>query len=275
VSETIKSVISQSYSNIEIVIVDNCSTDGTWAILEQFSNLDSRIKIYRNESNIGPVRNWKKCIELASGEYIKILFSDDLISFDYINECVTKFDRDTGFVMSAIQPFREGVNHPLKTFKEFIYTREEYLYEMIIQNKKGFPVSPGNAIFRKADIVQSLLIDINNPWEWDFSIFGAGPDLLIMCITASKYKYIKTTNNVISYFREHINSISGEKTRGLRKYYEFSKVYFVNNYYNKLENDLKTRYFFKQFSSTYDDAFYKETKGRFKINCIIKMLFHK
>ena len=77
VQEAIESALKQTYDNIEIVVVDNCSTDKTWEVLQKYNN--PKIKIFRNNTNIGPVLNWKKGIELSSGEYIKLLFSDDMI----------------------------------------------------------------------------------------------------------------------------------------------------------------------------------------------------
>ena len=66
IEETVNSGLSQTYENIEIIIVDNQSTDGTWKILEKLASQDKRIKIFQNNTNIGPVRNWKRCIDEAS-----------------------------------------------------------------------------------------------------------------------------------------------------------------------------------------------------------------
>src|SRR5437867_7541627 len=77
--QSMESVLSQTYSDFEVVISDDCSSDTTMEILEQFRRKEPRIKIYRNKENIGYVRNWNKCLELAEGEWIKFLFQDDLL----------------------------------------------------------------------------------------------------------------------------------------------------------------------------------------------------
>ena len=61
IEDAIRSAISQTYQNIEIIIVDNCSTDSTWDILNEWEKKDNRIKIFQNDSNIGPVLNWNEC----------------------------------------------------------------------------------------------------------------------------------------------------------------------------------------------------------------------
>ena len=75
--ETITSVLRQTYRNLELIVVDDRSTDNTMQVLEQIS--DERLKVYRNEKNLGMAGNWNRCLELCSGEYLKLLCADDLI----------------------------------------------------------------------------------------------------------------------------------------------------------------------------------------------------
>jgi glycosyltransferase involved in cell wall biosynthesis len=116
VVETIESAIHQTYTNIEIIIVDNCSTDNTWSVLQDFSRKDDRIKIFQNPENVGPVRNWKRCIDESSGEYAKILFSDDLISKDFLEEAMNVFEDVAAFVISPIQLFGIGFTNKRKNY---------------------------------------------------------------------------------------------------------------------------------------------------------------
>lgn len=75
--EAIESVISQSYSDYEFIIIDNCSTDRSVEVIEKYSQQDRRISYKVNKSNIGPVENINLCLTYAKGDYIKYLFSDD------------------------------------------------------------------------------------------------------------------------------------------------------------------------------------------------------
>lgn len=77
VKEAIQSSLDQTYKNIEIIIIDDVSTDSSWQIIEKFN--DIRIKAKRNESNLGLLGNFRKVLEEASGEYLTILCNDDVL----------------------------------------------------------------------------------------------------------------------------------------------------------------------------------------------------
>ena len=74
--ETIQSVLSQTYTDYELIIVDNNSTDNTDSVVAKYLS-DGRIRYYKNETNLGLVGNWNRCLELSTGEYLKFLCADD------------------------------------------------------------------------------------------------------------------------------------------------------------------------------------------------------
>lgn len=78
--ECLKSVLSQTFRNFEVLIIDDHSTDGTLIIAQEFAKQDSRIRVLRNENNLGLVGNWNRCVKLSKGEWIKFVFQDDLIA---------------------------------------------------------------------------------------------------------------------------------------------------------------------------------------------------
>lgn len=82
------SVLIQTYIDIEILLVDDGSTDATVEILERYAASDQRIRLVRNEHNFGLVGNWNRCIELAHGEWIKFVFQDDLLEPDCLAKMV-------------------------------------------------------------------------------------------------------------------------------------------------------------------------------------------
>src|SRR3990170_405399 len=71
IRECIESILVQTYTDFEILIVDDKSFDETIEIAEEFARGDKRIRIVRNRQNLGLVKNWNKCVELAEGEWIK------------------------------------------------------------------------------------------------------------------------------------------------------------------------------------------------------------
>lgn len=76
--EQLDSILNQTYSNFELIISDDCSKDLTWQILEDYAKRDARIKIYKNEHNIGFKKNFEKAISLCNAEYIALSDQDDI-----------------------------------------------------------------------------------------------------------------------------------------------------------------------------------------------------
>lgn len=76
--EQIDSILTQTITDFELVVCDDCSTDSTISILNEFANKDQRVKVVRNESNLGYVRNFEKAIKLCSGDYIALSDQDDI-----------------------------------------------------------------------------------------------------------------------------------------------------------------------------------------------------
>ncbi|MBL18730.1 MAG: glycosyl transferase [Flavobacteriaceae bacterium] len=78
ISESINSVINQTYGNWELLIVDDCSPDNTAKIVENYCKLDSRIKIFRQSQNGGPARARNRALDAAKGRWVAFLDCDDI-----------------------------------------------------------------------------------------------------------------------------------------------------------------------------------------------------
>lgn len=79
IKECLDSILSQTFKNFEIIVVDDQSSDATLKIVEEYAINDDRIYLSQNQHNLGLVGNWNRCVELAQGEWIKFVFQDDLI----------------------------------------------------------------------------------------------------------------------------------------------------------------------------------------------------
>jgi glycosyltransferase involved in cell wall biosynthesis len=79
IEDAIKSVIESSYTDFELIIVDDGSVDNTVAIAQAYEKTDKRIKLFVNRHNIGQFQNRNLAVSYASGKYIKFVDSDDLI----------------------------------------------------------------------------------------------------------------------------------------------------------------------------------------------------
>ncbi len=112
-SETLDSVIAQTYPHWECIIVDDHSTDNSWEILESYSKKESRIKILKRPENRrkggNAARNY--AFELSSGEYVNWLDSDDRLNTIFSEEKIKSFAKDCNldFVLSDIYSFDDDV----------------------------------------------------------------------------------------------------------------------------------------------------------------------
>ncbi|CUS34229.1 glycosyltransferase family 2 protein [Candidatus Nitrospira nitrificans] len=82
----LRSAVSQTYKNIEIIVSDNCSSDHTESVVKEFD--DSRIRYFRQKHNIGATKNCNFCLDQAQGKYFLMLFDDDVIDDDFISTCL-------------------------------------------------------------------------------------------------------------------------------------------------------------------------------------------
>lgn len=94
IAEAIESVLCSTYTNFELIIVDDCSVDNTVAIAKKYGEEDQRVKVYTNEKNLGDYYNRNKAAFYAKGTYIKYLDSDDTIypwGLEAMLYCMEKF----------------------------------------------------------------------------------------------------------------------------------------------------------------------------------------
>lgn len=100
---TIESILAQSYEDFTLTVVDDGSSDGSVAAINEYVTRDSRVSLVVNERNLGLVRNWNKCLDLAEGPLVQIMQSDDLIDADYFDLVVEKFKQHEtlGFVAAS------------------------------------------------------------------------------------------------------------------------------------------------------------------------------
>ena len=84
IREQLDSVLAQTIKDFELIVCDDCSTDNTLAILQEYAAVDSRIKIYRNERNLGFIQNFERGVLLSSGAYVALCDQDDIWTEDHL-----------------------------------------------------------------------------------------------------------------------------------------------------------------------------------------------
>jgi glycosyltransferase involved in cell wall biosynthesis len=110
-AECLESILAQDFADMEILIADDASTDGSAALVEHYAARDSRIRWWKNPNNLGLARNFNCCLRAAKGEYIKYVLQDDkLVSPLAILKMAEALDHDpeVSLVSSVSQVLDEG-----------------------------------------------------------------------------------------------------------------------------------------------------------------------
>jgi glycosyltransferase involved in cell wall biosynthesis len=93
------SLLAQTWTDFELIICDNASTDGTEALCRAYAQRDSRIRYVRDGQNSGAVRNHNWAAELARGEYFKWTAHDDIYAPEFLARCVAHLDANPDVVL--------------------------------------------------------------------------------------------------------------------------------------------------------------------------------
>lgn len=130
-AESLQSILDSSYTNIEVVVVDDGSTDRSVEIANEFAARDGRVKVNLNPQNIGDYPNRNRAAELATGEYLKYVDSDDRIEPNCIQTMVEAVQKhpDTAYALSYPRP--ENTERPL-------YLTSQQAYEQHLVQQQGF-----------------------------------------------------------------------------------------------------------------------------------------
>ncbi|MFH1841801.1 MAG: glycosyltransferase family 2 protein [bacterium] len=99
VGDAIRSLLDQTFTDFELIISDNCSTDRTVEIVQAFAEQDPRVRIHRNETNLGAARNFNLVFELATAEFFKWAAADDICQPAYLARCIDMLDSDPDIVL--------------------------------------------------------------------------------------------------------------------------------------------------------------------------------
>jgi glycosyltransferase involved in cell wall biosynthesis len=113
------SILAQTFTDFELIISDNASTDATRAICEEYAARDPRVRYFRNERNMGASYNYNRVTELSRGKYIRHASYDDVLAPTNIERCVEVMEADDGIALCYPQMSRiDEEGHVIDTFTD-------------------------------------------------------------------------------------------------------------------------------------------------------------
>ena len=199
IAECIESVLNQTYSNFELLLVDDGTSDRSGIICDQYANQDSRIVVYHKE-NKGLIQTRRYAIERAGGDYYVFLDSDDKLkknALEVLAQTIEKYKCDT--VIFGFERFCEG-----KVLSQTYDTEEVYLNKKPEIYRKVFFEKDKNALWRKAvksDVFMGL----------DYSPYyhiRMGEDLLQSLEIYKNSKSIAFISDVLYEYRMNLQSMT-------------------------------------------------------------------
>jgi len=100
--KAIESALAQTLSDLEVIVVDDCSTDDSYAVACRYAQQDARVRVQRNPANLGMVKNRNACLKLAQGEFVKFVHADDyLCAPDALGKMVARMEANPAVSLMA------------------------------------------------------------------------------------------------------------------------------------------------------------------------------
>jgi hypothetical protein len=230
VEAAIESALAQTVRQIEVIVVDNASSDATVAVARRIAARDPRVQVAVQPRNLGPVRNWLDGIRRARAPFVKLLFSDDLIDARFVERMLPPLL--DGSVAFSICPAVVGEAPWQGRVLYGSFDRPTQLasdaYEALALSAIGrLPLSPGAGLFRRADLLQSLRTHLDGVADYDFSATGSGVDWLAYLLTARRYPRVAFEPEPLAFFRAHPGSLTiGDRSGHVWRGYELAARWY-------------------------------------------------
>lgn len=203
-AQAIESALNQDYENIEVIVADNCSSDGTQELVRQFIT-DSRFSYFRNEENVGAVNNIKKLLyEKVAGRWFLILSDDDyLLDKSYISEAMNLVERHPEIKMVYANGYIEHTStNTMKElelpFQEIADGNEVFL---TMHTVKPQPFTLCNVLFDTHTAKQ--LRAFSNPYN-----YPCDAELFLKTCLLGKVGLVK---KFVSVYRWHSSNVTTQK----------------------------------------------------------------
>lgn len=233
VGACIESALAQTMPDLEVVVVDGASTDGTWDVCQQFASQDSRVRAFRESKNAGPVRGWWRCLQEAKGRFGTFVWSDDLLMPTFLSR-TTPFLKDdyTAFAYTAAEVGPHPGAGKIRYAQSVtgVIPSEAFIIGALT-TWDLYPVSPACGLFRLDDLRRNFVMELPIEPAVDLTMTGAGTDVLQFLLAASQRPRIAHVAEPLAFFRVHKESISVDGRGGqVLRTYALTKVWFARQH---------------------------------------------
>ena len=200
--DTLDSVLDQTYRDFEIVLINDAATDGTSAICDSYAKKDARIRYFVNSKNLGTLETRVRAINLAKGEWIAFIDSDDIWSPDKLEK---QFALQKATGCDLIYTASSFINENGEPFKWIMHVPEEVTYKKLLRQNV---ISNSSVLMRKRDYLKySPFTERERDMHEDFACWLC---MLRAGLTA------RGINEPLITYRLHKNSSSSNKVNAAK-----------------------------------------------------------
>lgn len=289
---SIPSLLSQSYTNIEIILVNDGSTDSSGTLIKNYSLSDNRIKVIE-KTNGGLVDATIAGIKKSTGNYVAFLDPDDRVDCDFIENFINELTEDIDIISMGYYLDNLGTLTPCYLYKTDIYTGEKleeltrnFIYESgnIAVSNKIF-ISRWNKLY-KTELVQEVVNDFETCKD-----ISLGEDTIFTSLVLNRSKKVKVIKYPNSYFYNVGNQNSMMNSNDIIVGIQKSKIAYnkIKQISNISENQALALYFFlienlfqkkkKVINKSFDELFkylkkdslYQKALNQMIIGCLDKI----
>lgn len=126
--QCLDSLLGQTYPHLQIVLIDDGSTDGSWRVMQEYTSRDERIEIYHQDNQgVGATRN--HLLEKIKGDYVLFVDSDDWVELDMVEFLVGKASENRADVVTCAKVINDGI--PKAVYEEEIWSQEKVVKEFL------------------------------------------------------------------------------------------------------------------------------------------------
>lgn len=271
-NECINSILSQTFTDFELIVVNDCSPDKIFDIVHDFK--DPRIRYYQNEVNIGAenvIDNWNKCLNFAKGDFFILMGDDDKLAPDYLSEfdkLITKYP-NLDVYHCRIRVINENSEEmELSNICPEFEDTDNYIVNCLEGRSEQFI---SDFVYRRSTLLQNGgFFKLPLAWSSDYT----------SAFIACGNKGIAYTSNPVFFYRKNQYNITSTSSLELKRVAMIGMENWISKYLRNQKNpsQLLTETY-RKFEKRNKEAFIQQMIGRNRLNglylCIVNRKLFK
>lgn len=257
IKEQIESILAQDYSNIRCIICDDCSTDRTYEIAKEYVKKDKRVIVYKNEKNLGVIKNFEKLLSLVESDYYMLADQDDIWKTTKVSDTFQKLKKENAdLVFTDLEIVDENMQIKNHSFNRVMGIYPKISKEKDIRLVYLYNVVTGCTILTKKKYISKIL-----PLPTNKDVLHDHYIALATLLSGGKVCYL---DKPTIFYRQHQHNQVGT-SRYTDRFKTFQEV---RNHLIQVKISIFTTYC--QMNALFDDVYQKKNNEALQYFSTIK-----